>query len=143
MTPNEVFEINMGKIRSAVDRCVNEMAVLNDAAARVAGALEVVNELKVGLNTLRQTAAECPEVATEKSYKDALVSSKKMLSSSMENHELQLSVMGEIKAGAKASCEVVSNGLNALQSLCLNDQHRADVEALRAEITACQAALRD
>ncbi len=143
MTPIEVFESTLAKIRNAVKACVNELAVFNDAAARVAKSLALVNETKLALNTLRQAATECPGEATEEGYKAAVISSEKHLTACIENHELSQAVMGEIKAGAMASCEIVANGLNALQSFCLNDQHRADVDALMAEISECQAALRD
>lgn len=141
--PAEVFEINLDKSRKAVDTCVNELAVLNDAAARVASALAMVNESKVAMNTLRQAGAECPEAASEERYKAVVTSSEKHLTACIENHELQQAVLGEIKAAAKVSCETVFNGLNALKALCLNDQHHAAVDALKAELTACQEALPD
>ena len=138
MTNLEIFENTLIKCRNAVKCCVDELSNLNDVAVSVSRSLARVNELKLAMNTLRQHAAVADDPC-----KDLLASSEKTLSYCIEDYELNQSVFGEVKARAQVSFELAFTCLNALQSLCLNDQNRADVDALMAELSACQTALGD
>ncbi len=139
----DVFENMLTQCRVGVDVCVNQLTGLNDAAARVTWSHARVNESKLALNALHQAAAKYPEAAAEQRHKDVVASSEKALTACIENHELHKAVFGELKALAKRNHELVINALNTLNEHCLNDQHRASVAAMLAELTACQAALPD
>jgi|GEM_PF-6762374 len=123
MNNQDVFETALATCRKAVDSCAYELNIVNESASRVAIALERVNALKVVLNM---------------HHTDAV--SEHDLTARIKEHECQQALLADLKSQADQRRARVYDGLNALKAYCLNDQHRAAVDALLAELTASSLA---